>query len=211
MQVSTYIILISYLLRTAMNTRERILEAAFNMFSKRGYRGSPTREIARLAGVNEVTLFRLFGSKETLFEEVLRHYSFLPRLREMLPALRNLSYNDALTQIGIEFYKVLRERKDTIRIILSEITLYPEMLSQAYDNFIDEMLKCLGDYFNDLKQKGIFRDIPPYVAGRAFLGMCYAFFQTEEIIKGKSPSQMTIRNTIRTFVDIFIKGTQSKG
>jgi len=191
----------------AKNTRERILDAAFNMFSKRGYLGAPTREIAKLAGVNEVTLFRHFGSKEALFEEVLRQYSFLPRLREMLPSLKTLPYRDALTQIGIEFYKTLRERKDTIRIILSEITLYPELLSQAYENFINEILQTLGGVFNDLKQKGEFRDLPTAVAGRAFLGMCYSFFQTEEIIKGKELSQRAIKNTIGTFVDIFINGT----
>jgi AcrR family transcriptional regulator len=195
----------------AMDARERILDAAFNMFSKRGYLGSPTREIARLAGVNEVTLFRHFGSKEALFEEVLRRYSFLPKLREMLPDLKALPYRDALIHIGTEFFKELRERKDMIRIILSEITLYPDMLSRVYDNFINEVLQSLGEYFNDLKKRGEFRDLPSPVAARAFLGMCYAFFQTEEIIKGRKLSQRVIRNTINTFADIFINGTAKKG
>jgi len=42
-------------------------------------------EIAREAGVSELTLFRNFGSKEKLFEGLLGQYTFLPRLRELRP------------------------------------------------------------------------------------------------------------------------------
>lgn len=44
-------------------------------FCDRGYDGSTTREIAARAHVNEVTLFRHFGTKEELFREVLRCHS----------------------------------------------------------------------------------------------------------------------------------------
>jgi AcrR family transcriptional regulator len=56
-----------------MVSRERILEAAARVYAKNGFRGSTTRLIAIEAGVNEVTLFRTFGSKSALLEAVLRH------------------------------------------------------------------------------------------------------------------------------------------
>jgi AcrR family transcriptional regulator len=56
-----------------MVSRERILEAAARVYAKNGFRGSTTRLIAVEAGVNEVTLFRTFGSKSALLEAVLRH------------------------------------------------------------------------------------------------------------------------------------------
>ncbi len=52
-------------LKTA--TEERIVEAAVQLFSRRGFRGSSTRAIAQLAGVHEVTLFRHFPRKRDLF------------------------------------------------------------------------------------------------------------------------------------------------
>lgn len=54
-----------------MINRERILEAAARVYAQHGFRGATTRLIAIEAGVNEVTLFRTFGSKAALLEAVL--------------------------------------------------------------------------------------------------------------------------------------------
>jgi AcrR family transcriptional regulator len=55
-----------------MEIRDRILEAAARVYAVHGYRGATTRLIANEAGVNEVTLFRTFGSKDSLFQELTR-------------------------------------------------------------------------------------------------------------------------------------------
>ena len=47
----------------ATETETRILDAAGALIARHGYAGASTAEIARQAGVNEVTLFRRFGSK----------------------------------------------------------------------------------------------------------------------------------------------------
>lgn len=54
------------------DTRETILAAAREVYSQHGFRGATTRRIAEAAGVNEVTIFRQFGSKEALVGEALR-------------------------------------------------------------------------------------------------------------------------------------------
>jgi AcrR family transcriptional regulator len=54
-----------------MVSRERILEAAARVYAKHGFKGATTRLIAIEAGVNEVTLFRTFGSKSALLQAVL--------------------------------------------------------------------------------------------------------------------------------------------
>ena len=55
-----------------MINRERIVEAAARVYAQHGFRGATTRLIAQEAGVNEVTLFRIFGSKSALLDEVIR-------------------------------------------------------------------------------------------------------------------------------------------
>ena len=55
-----------------MEIRDRILDAAKRVYAKHGFRGATTRLIAIEAGVNEVTLFRTFGSKAALFQELMR-------------------------------------------------------------------------------------------------------------------------------------------
>ena len=54
-----------------MEIKERILDAARRVYAQHGFRGATTRLIATEAGVNEVTLFRTFGSKSALFECML--------------------------------------------------------------------------------------------------------------------------------------------
>ena len=55
--------------------RNRVLDAARAAFAARGYHASAVRDIARRARVNEVTVFRLFGNKEHLYEAVLESHS----------------------------------------------------------------------------------------------------------------------------------------
>jgi AcrR family transcriptional regulator len=52
-------------------SRQKLLEAAARVFAEAGFRGATTRRIAEEAGVNEVTLFRLFGSKAQLLSEAI--------------------------------------------------------------------------------------------------------------------------------------------
>ena len=50
--------------------QNRILAAAARVYAQYGFRGATTRLIANEAGVNEVTLFRTFGSKAELGRRV---------------------------------------------------------------------------------------------------------------------------------------------
>ena len=51
--------------------RELILEAATAVFGERGYVGTTTDAVARAAGVSQPYVVRMFGTKETLFLDVL--------------------------------------------------------------------------------------------------------------------------------------------
>src|SRR3981189_566493 len=57
--------------RDAAATREALLAAAGKLFAERGFDRTTVRDIAKLAGVNQALLFRYFGSKEGVFEEVM--------------------------------------------------------------------------------------------------------------------------------------------
>jgi AcrR family transcriptional regulator len=57
---------------TAVPTRVQILTAAARLYGEHGFRGTTTRRIAEEAGVNEVTIFRIFGSKAALLDAAIR-------------------------------------------------------------------------------------------------------------------------------------------
>ncbi|MEO5797923.1 MAG: helix-turn-helix domain-containing protein, partial [Gemmatimonadales bacterium] len=58
-----------------MSTRTSLLDVTARIYSEFGWRGTTTRRIAEAAGVNEVTIFRQFGSKEALLLESIQSAS----------------------------------------------------------------------------------------------------------------------------------------
>ena len=53
-------------------TRQRVIDAASGLFAERGFHGTTARDIAERAGVNLAAAHYHFGSKESLYLEVLR-------------------------------------------------------------------------------------------------------------------------------------------
>ncbi|GBE33924.1 HTH-type transcriptional repressor KstR2 [bacterium BMS3Bbin06] len=194
------------------DTRTRLLDATLMLISEKGYLGATTREIASRAGVTEITLFRHFGSKEKLFEEVLRTYTFLPKLKELLPELEEKNYEDALTIVGLKLYETLGERKSMVKIMLSEMNVYPEKVRNVYKKFIDELIGILAGYLRRLQKMGEIRKFNPRIGARSFLGVIFSYFQAEEIIRSRTVPQREVKRFVREFVGIFVSGTkQMKG
>ncbi|MGE0443761.1 MAG: TetR/AcrR family transcriptional regulator [Vicinamibacterales bacterium] len=54
-----------------MDLKEQLLAATVQVVTEHGFRAATTRRIAQEAGVNEVTLFRHFGSKDVLLREAM--------------------------------------------------------------------------------------------------------------------------------------------
>src|SRR5439155_13087657 len=71
------------ILSPAMDNRQRILQAAERVYAQHGFRGATTRLIAIEAGVNEVTLFRTFGSKAALFEALMQAHAATSPIPEL--------------------------------------------------------------------------------------------------------------------------------
>ncbi len=188
------------------HTEERLLEATFCLISEKGYLGATTREIARFAGVTELTLFRHFGSKEKLFEKVLQRYTFLPKLRELLPKLEKLPYEKALRILGLRFLITLKERKSLIRIMLSEINIYPDKIRSVYAEFTDELIQTLAGYIKSLQKRGILRKMSAQMAARAFLGLIFSYFLSQEIMAGHEIGKQEMGRVVKEFVNMFVEG-----
>lgn len=190
-----------------MKTKERILETALRLFSKKGYLGATTREIAKETGIAEITLFRHFPSKEKLFEEVINTYSFLPMLRGLLPQISKMSYEKALVVIARRFLETLTLRKDMIQIMHSEVYRYPEKIHKIYNTFIVDLFETLASYFREMQRKGILKKFDAEIGARVFLGMFYSHFIGKEIKMFKKYRTDNTKKIIKGFVNIFVRGT----
>src|SRR4029078_10232050 len=55
----------------ACDRRTQLLEIALNLFAKKGFNGTTTKEIAAATGVTEAVIFRHFPHKQALYQAVL--------------------------------------------------------------------------------------------------------------------------------------------
>ena len=109
-----------------MISRQKLLEAAARVFAEYGFRGATTRRIAEAAGVNEVTLFRLFGSKSALIAEALRAHAPGVPASCALPETPRRPLAE-LTRWSQAQMQHLRDNRSLITKTLAEMNEHPEM------------------------------------------------------------------------------------
>ena len=111
-----------------MEVRDKILKAATELYAETGFRGTTTRQIAQLAGVNEITLFRHFGSKTALLHEAIRCACATPDP----PSLPHQPVNPQAELLAWArlYWDQLWSRRAVIRTAMGEIEEHPELLPQ---------------------------------------------------------------------------------
>lgn len=190
------------------DTREKILCAALKLFAERGYVGACTREIAREAGVAEVTLFRHFTSKDKLLEEVMTHFTFVSVMPQLLKEIENLPCEEALVTLAERFIDYLTLRKDWVRIMQVEMQRAPEKLFTVYHTFLDELFGGFVDCFRQLQHRRCLGDFDLELGARMFHGFCFSYFLQEEIQGRKNYKSNNRDKLIREYVRIFLFGTR---
>lgn len=121
--------------------QSQILEAALNVFTEKGYNGATTAEIAKAAGISEVTLFRNFDSKKDIFKLSVEPI-VVTTLRESIKTSENLSKKQQLQYVLVERIKLVSKNSDVIKLVLMESQINEEL---ADVNYIETMSKILKD------------------------------------------------------------------
>jgi AcrR family transcriptional regulator len=135
-----------------MEARDRLLEAALRVFEEAGSRGATTRRIAAEAGVNEVTLFRLFGSKAALLATAL-HGTLGPLAAANLPAEPVAPEAELLGWITLRM-RGLRERRDVIRACMAEVGQAPQMAGHVTEGPV-QTARELSAYLQRMQERGL--------------------------------------------------------
>jgi len=112
-----------------LSSRERIVASALALFSQQGITATTTKEIAEQAGVNEVTLFRQFGSKQGLLLAVIQE---APIIEKMQVALADIvGANDPLMAYGSSGLELLSNVPELMRSLIGEAGQLPLENQQA--------------------------------------------------------------------------------
>ena len=125
--------------------RQLLLDAARHMFAERGFKGSSTRDIAELAGVTEVMIFRHFGSKANLFREAVVD-PFTTFMDSYISDYRSREHGKlSPEQEGRSLYTGLFEVLSSEREVL--LTL---MAARQYDDLPDAASAQVNDAFDQV-------------------------------------------------------------
>ncbi|MBC7791966.1 MAG: TolC family protein [Anaerolineae bacterium] len=139
-----------------MEIREKLLAAAATVYAEAGYRGATTRRIAQEAGVNEITLFRHFGSKDALILEATREHGVSCMPLNLLP-LEPLDPERELIGWCRAHFAFLHERRSLIRTSMGEMTEHPDMARGAANCPAQPAME-LRAYFERLRERGLASD-----------------------------------------------------
>jgi AcrR family transcriptional regulator len=181
-----------------------------DLFAKKGFRGTTTRDLASQADVNEAIIFRHFTNKTELYRAILEekvhegrdeHYKEVEKLAQTSDARTFLEF------LGSKFLERHEQDSSFMRLLLFS-ALEGHELSEMF-------LSSLGvrdpmvPYLERQMAEGNFRRLDPYLAARAFLGMFVCHIQMQEIFDQKRKYEFDSEEVVKTFVSIFLTGMKA--
>ncbi len=173
--------------RTRMNKEARrlqIIESSMKIFIERGYNGATTADIAKEAGISEVTLFRYFSSKKELFMEGVEPI-LVTTLENSIIASKDLEPVERLKYILESRIKLISKHHQVIKLILMESQINSEV---ADFNYIGKIISLLKE---SIKESGIeLKDDD--IAIRLLMGSILSFLYLPEIHEEKMEEYIDI-------------------
>ncbi|MBS5938276.1 TetR/AcrR family transcriptional regulator [Clostridium sp.] len=183
-------------------TSEKIMKVSLKLFSEQGYYPTTTKQIAEEAGVNELTIFRHFGSKSNLFQVTTEHYVIDSRVDYILNDIEDLSFEEGMLLIANRIYKLFIQNTKLYKVQMK--------LSDNEQGFVKlklsrKIISILIEYFNELKERKVIEGEPEIMAITLVNSLLGAF--TVEILGDNTVSNLKwediVKEHTRQFVSIY--------
>jgi AcrR family transcriptional regulator len=194
---------------------EEVLKAAMKTIVREGYDGATTKLIADEAGINEVTLFRKFHSKENILQAVI-----MQQRDNALQALtsaflsRGVHEDDkgnapriatTLTELGDRLIEFMKTRMDLMILLMSEGRRKPSV-AKVISSIPQDMIVQLRKLFEEQMRLKKIRDVDPQLAAVTFLGFLFYYSLMKELFNDKVIKEN--KGILDGFVDIFLNGVR---
>jgi AcrR family transcriptional regulator len=155
--------------------RQQILAVAVSLFSKKGFRGTTTKEIAQAAGVSEAMVFRHFATKEELYAAILDHKAcsgdeFEPA-KMAADAIQRKDDREVFRSLALGALEHHENDPEFQRLLLHSALEKHELAQMFFDQFVRKVYEFLCGYIRERQQEGVFAQIDPAIIVRAFIGM----------------------------------------
>ncbi len=187
----------------------RIINAAIEIFSEKGFESTRTREIADKAGIAEGTIFRYFPSKGAILEKMvpLLIKVVLPKIekpvRDILEEKKDSSVDEILSAIILDRLSILHKNKLFFKSVLPEVVHRPKLLQQLSDSIIPAVKGYVAQLLNAAQQRG---EISQQVNADIMFNQLFGFI----ISYGLFHSDMdNAENDVKLFISYAMKGWRS--
>lgn len=177
-------------------TRQRLMDAAEEIFGTKGYFQTSIGDITSKAGVAQGTFYLYFPSKLDIFRALVEHLSHVLRMETEVAAQGTTDRLEA-EEAGIEaFYKFVDRHRNLYRIVRQAEVVDEELFRWYYK-------RMAGGYAKKLAQamdRGEIRRMDPELAAWALMGA--ADYTGTRFILWEEES----RANAAALVDLFAKG-----
>ncbi len=172
--------------RPASETVTRILAAAEDLFSRRGFDAVSMNDIAEAAGVSKANIFHHFESKNTLYHAVVRN-----ACADSIERLQQLQHEDSavpgqLADFAGKHLKSLLEHDRVSRLILRELLgeKGARHAQELAEKVFGENFAALVEIVRTGQRRGELRaDFDPAMVATLLIGANVFFFESQEVLR----------------------------
>jgi TetR/AcrR family transcriptional regulator len=171
--------------------QQQLLEVALNAFSRRGYKGTTTKQIAAAAGVAEAVIFQHFPSKKALYSAVLELHLDVGEEKKWMEEISDcMERNDDEDLIRALVHRILSNyRRNALieRVILfAALEGHEQGLTRMRTKFAPVFEKFM-DYISRRQREGAFIDGNPYAIMIALGGIAHQYGLISHIFRAPFP------------------------
>lgn len=181
--------------------RVRIVDAAVVLFARQGYRGTSTREIARVADVSEVTLYRYFERKDELFCSALQLSieRINPRLESLSRSAQRSKPEVVLPEIISFFMDIATFSPELVRLIAIAFGEMKGRSEELCRERLAPLFASISEYLTENIESGRIRHVNPSIATVAMAITVIAQPELARLVGENSLSQLAVRDVIREY------------
>jgi TetR/AcrR family transcriptional regulator len=193
--------------------RRQLIEVAIDVFSKRGFSGATTREIAAAAGVTEAIIFRHFATKEQLYAAILDRRRLDAGGGEWLCSIQNyMDQNDdegLIRSLIAKIIHVVREDSKYERVLLYAALEGHELAAMYHEKFTHPIREMLTDYIARRQREGGLRKMNASAVLAAMGGMAQHYAMHTHMCHYKDAG-FSDEEAVETFTRIMMDGIRTE-
>lgn len=184
------------------DTSKKIMHETLKLFSEQGYYPTTTKQIAEEAGVNELTIFRHFGSKSNLFQVTTEHYVIDSHVDYILNDTEELSFEDSMMLITERIYNLFIQNTKLYKVQMKLADNEKDFIKLKLSR---KLVSVLEEYFIKLKEEKRVKGEPEIMALTLINSLLGAF--TVELLSDNTMTkiiwQELVKEHARQFISLY--------